>query len=214
MRQRFKQWELVLIGELYPHLATKKIAAMIGRTLSSVYQAARKLDLEKTEEYLASPDACRLRRDFTPASIACRFKKGIVPHNKGRKMPGYAAGRMAETQFKKGVRPHSWKPIGSTRLCDGYLQRKITDTGYPPRDWKPVHVMLWEEHYGPIPEKHTVCFIDGDKTHIEIANLELVSRADLMKRNTLHNLPPEMVEVIQLRGVLNRQINKRAKESE
>ncbi|EMM6737362.1 HNH endonuclease, partial [Pseudomonas aeruginosa] len=41
------------------------------------------------------------------------------------------------TRFKKGQKPHTWLPVGSTRIsADGYLQRKISDTGYPPRDWK------------------------------------------------------------------------------
>lgn len=33
-----------------------------------------------------------------------------------------------------------------------------------------------------------------------------------MRRNTVHNLPPELAKVVQLRGAINRQINKRAKE--
>ncbi|MCS8378253.1 HNH endonuclease, partial [Pseudomonas aeruginosa] len=61
------------------------------------------------------------------------------------------------TRFKKGQKPHTWLPVGSTRIsADGYLQRKISDTGYPPRDWKGIHILLWEEHFGPIPTGHCV----------------------------------------------------------
>lgn len=128
----------------------------------------------------------------------------MVPWNKG--MKGLQTGGR-ETQFKPGSRPHTWKPIGSERTVDGYLQRKVTDTGYPPRDWQPVHVLLWVEHRGPVPAGHAVRFKDGDRTHIAIDNLELISRAQLMRRNTLHNLPPELVETIRARSALVRRIN-------
>ena len=66
---------------------------------------------------------------------------------------------MAETQFKPDTRPHTWKPIGSTRLSrEGYLQRKISDTGYPPKDWVGVHILMWQEAHGPLPKGFAVSF--------------------------------------------------------
>lgn len=198
----------------YPHEKTEKIAADIGMTLRRVYRKARSLGLEKTSEYMASPDACRLRRD-NPQGVRHRFPKGHVPANKGLRRPGYSPGKMAETQFKKGQKPHTWMPLGSERYSkEGYLQRKISDTGYPPRDWKAVHILLWEQHNGPVPQGHAVAFKDGDKKRIAIENLELVSRADMMKRNTYHNYPKEIAQLIQLRGAVQRQINKRSKQNE
>lgn len=188
----------------YPHEKTEKIAADIGMTLERTYRKAIRMGLRKTAEYMDSPDAGRLRRD-NPKSVEFRFKKGIVPHNKGVKgvcHPGCVA-----TQFKKGQKSHLWMPLGSERYSKGgYLQRKIADTGYPPRDWKGVHILLWEQHNSPVPQGHAVAFRDGDKTRIAIGNLELISRADLMKRNTVHNLPEELKEVLQLKGALNRRI--------
>jgi hypothetical protein len=74
---------------------------------------------------------------------------------------------MAQTQFKTGNRPENWLPIGSLRTTpDGYQQKKITDTGYPPVDWKAVHVLLWEEHHGPVAINLCVCFKDGNKSHM------------------------------------------------
>lgn len=112
------------------------------------------------------------------------FEKGQKPWNAG--MKGWkAGGRASETQFKKGDKPHNWVPVGTERLLDGYLQRKMTDTGYPPADWVEVHRLLWEEHQGPIPESHIVVFKDGDRTHIALDNLELISRAENAIRNKL-----------------------------
>lgn len=140
-----------------------------------------------------------------------RFEKGNTPHNKGKK--GWAAGgNSIKTRFRKGNRPQTWVPIGSERITkDGILQRKISDTGYPQRDWKSAHALLWEQHHGPIPKGHIVRFRNGDKSDIRIENLELVSRAENMRRNSIHNLPEALADVIRIKGVLNRRINERTR---
>ena len=139
-----------------------------------------------------------------------RFEKSFRPHNKGIK--GWqAGGRSAETRFKPGRRPHTWVPVGSERVVKGgILQRKISDTGYPPRDWKSVHGLLWEEHHGPIPKGHLVIFRNGDINDIRIENLELVSRPENMRRNSIQRLPEALKDVCRTLGVLNRRINKRS----
>ncbi|HJW81972.1 MAG TPA: HNH endonuclease signature motif containing protein [Acidiferrobacterales bacterium] len=210
-----KPWaseDIALLTREYPDTETAKIAAALGRTIVQTTSKASALGLKKSEKYLASPAACRLRRGDN-VGAACRFQKGHVPANKGLRRPGYAPGRMRETQFKNGRKPHTWLPIGSTRLTkEGYLQIKVTDTGYTPNDFKAVHVMLWVEHYGPIPPGYAVGFIDGDKTRVQIGNLVLLSRADLMRRNTYHNnYPKELGELIRIRAQVTRQINKRTR---
>lgn len=97
--------------------------------------------------------------------------------------------------------------LGSERLWDGYLFRKVGSSADGDRDWRPVHVLLWEAHHGPVPPNHIVMFKDGDKTRIEIDNLELVSRVDQMLRYTVMNLPAQLREVIWLKGALTRRIN-------
>ncbi|HHG6032379.1 TPA: HNH endonuclease signature motif containing protein, partial [Pseudomonas aeruginosa] len=129
-----------------------------------------------------------------------------TPWNCGMKgLP--ARGRSSETQFKKGQKPHTWLPVGSTRVsADGYLQRKISDTGYPPRDWKGMHILLWEEHFGPIPTGHCVCFKDNNKQNVVIDNLELITRAERMRRNSIHRYPPELKSAIRVISKLKRTI--------
>lgn len=200
------------IRRRYPHEKTEKIAADLGRPLYSVYNKAHALGLKKSAEYLASPDAQRLRRGDN-VGAAYRFPKGHVPANKGVKGISYPG--MEATQFKKGQHPHTWKPIGTERLSkEGYLQRKIADTGVTRRDYVAVHHLIWREAGRDIPEGYALSFKDGNKTNITLENLELVSRADLMKRNTCHNYPKEIAQLIQLRGAVQRQINKRSKQNE
>lgn len=208
-RVQYTPEQIEAIRTRYPHERTNNIARDLGLTVNNVYQRAAALGLCKTPEYLASPDACRLKRDSSCGELY-RYTKGHIPANKGTRRPGWSAGRMVDTQFKKGQKPHSWRPIGTERLSkEGYLQVKLRETGVSRHDYVAVHQLVWELHRGAIPAKHHVAFKDGDKTNITIENLELVSFADMMKRNTLHNYPKEIASVIQLRGTVQRQINRR-----
>jgi len=45
--------------------------------------------------------------------------------------------------------------------------------------------------------------------NLALDNLQLVTRAELMKRNSYHQYGPEISKIIQLRGALALQINKR-----
>lgn len=211
-RMAWTERQVEEIRRRYPHEKTDKIAADLGLPVARIYSKASWMGLAKTPEYLASPDAQRLRRGDN-VGAACRFQKGHVPANKGVKGVSYPG--MEATQFKKGQKPHTWKPIGTERISEeGYLQRKVTATGYPPRDWVGVHILLWREHHGEIPAGHKVVFKDRNKQNIIIENLELLSNAEMMKRNSFHNYPKEIVQLIQLRGVVQRQINKRSKQNE
>jgi hypothetical protein len=211
-----------ILRRAFPHNRTSKVARVLRRSESSVHQRARKLGLKKAPAYLASPEACRLRRG-DEAGKAYRFPKGHVPANKGLRRPGWHAGRMRETQFKKGAMhgaaQHNYVPIGTLRVKDGVLARKVTDdpSMYPARRWVPVHRTVWEAAHGPVPAGHVVRFRDGMKTLIEdeitVDRLELVTFAENMRRNTVHRYPKEIVQLVQLRGALNRKINRRSKQA-
>lgn len=191
----------------YADTSTADLAERFGCSLKVLQNKAHLMGLKKSAAYLSAIG----RRYLPKAGAGTRFQKGLVPHNKGKPHP--SRGRSRETQFKRGNHPQTWRPIGTERVRDGYLVRKVTDLRNPPwRDWKPVHVVVWESHHGPVPPKHRVCFRDGDRSHIEISNLELVSFKEVMQRNTVHNLPPELVSVIQLRAGLVRTINRRSKQ--
>lgn len=200
-----------LMRARYPHEPTHVIAAALGRSIYAVYGRADILGLSKSDEYLASPDACRLRRGDN-VGAAFRFKKGQAPPNKGLRRPGWHAGRMKETQFKKG-NASNWHPLGSTRLVDGYLYRKISDIRNVTwtRNWKQEHYLVWEAAHGPVPAGHAVAFKDRDRTNTKLDNLELISRADNMRRNSVHNLPAPLKKTIHMLGVLKRHIRKRTK---
>ena len=124
-----------------------------------------------------------------------RFKKGHIPSPLARpKGPN-------KTSFKKGARPHNWKPVGSTRInVDGYLEIKTED----PRKWEQAHTLLWREHYGAIPIDHFVVFIDGNQNNVIVENLELITRLENLQINRLRcrSQPVQVQETVRTLGKL------------
>lgn len=212
-RQHWTADQLFLLRRLYPDNKTEDIAPVIGRPMRSVYQKAASLGIKKSPAFIASGKAGRL--DGVRGG-ATRFKKGQVPVNKGLRRPGWAPGRMAETQFKpgerRGVAVKLYQPIGTKRISqDGYLERKVNDDLPLQKRWRAVHLITWEAANGPLPAGHAVSFKDGNKKNTSLENLELISRAELMRRNSYHQYGPEIARIVQLRGAVSRQINKRTK---
>lgn len=103
-------------------------------------------------------------------------------------------------------------------------KRKITEVKQWTKKGKPILVILtpdrrvplqryiWEQSNGPIPAGHNIIFKDRNTLNCNLDNLEMVSNADLLNRNSAHRFGPEIFKIIQLRGALNRQINKRLKQ--
>lgn len=179
---------------LYADISNESLSVLFGRTPSAVAARAHRLGVKKSAQYTQEIKAA-----------ATRFKKGATPWNKGRRHP--STGRSAETQFKKGDKPANWMPVGTERITrEGYMQRKITDTGCTRRDFVPVHHIAWREHTGqPVPKGHALIFKDGNKRNFDINNLELLTRAELMNRNSVQHLPPEIKRDIRiLAGFKNR----------
>lgn len=118
--------------------------------------------------------------NLSKAGEAYRFKKGHIPWNKG-KPKSWIGGE--ETQFKKGHKPHNWVPIGTERVSkDGYIEVKIQE-GQFQKNWRGKHILIWEQHNGPVPEGHAIIFGDGDKRNFDINNLICVSRKQLVRLN-------------------------------
>lgn len=210
----------------WPRFPAFLIAHVLKRGRASVYRRAGQLGLKKADDFETQPLARLWNGTQEPASIAARFKPGSVPPNKGLRRPGWSPGRMATTQFKKG-RPASesrnYVPIGTEKIDPKrkVLMRKITDDPaiFPVNRWRPVHVMVWEAAHGPAPAGHIVIFRPGMKTFaaadITADRLEVVTLAENMRRNTLHNrYPAEVKELIYLKARITRRINKRTKEQQ
>lgn len=212
MSMRYQRWtdaEVETLRRLFPDHTAREIAAALGRGVRQIHHKAHRLGLRKSPEWIAEHARAAMADPGHPARRT-QWPAGHEPYNKGKPHP--TRGRSAETQFRPGNRPHTWQPIGSDRASkEGYLQRKVSDTGVTRRDYVPVHHLVWRMHGREIPPQHALVFRDGDKRNFDINNLELVHRAELMRRNSVHRHGPEVAKAYQLIGAVRRQINRRTR---
>lgn len=203
-------WRLIA---LHADTSNASLARTFGRTYTSICAMASVLGLQKSAEYLSG---IAHRTGAVQAGIAYRFPKGHVPANKGLRRPGWAPGRMKETQFKKGQFPFNRDPefyvLGALRInSDGYIDIRVS---FEPgaNGWRGLHRVLWEDRHGPIPAGYVVAFKDGDPLNCWHDNFELRSRKDHMLRNSIQNLPAPLKSTIRTLGVLRRIVNRRTRD--
>ena len=213
-----KRWQptgadITMVQRHFATTRTADLAAALGVAYHQVAKLAMRLGVRKSEDWLNGPDGGRTDGQ---RGLGTRFQPGQAVWNKGRTL---GSDWCQATQFKPGQKPANYKPPGSLRVAAvGYLQIKVHDTGYPPHDWVMYHRYVWERAHGPIPAEHLVVFKDGkrrsDPDEITLEVLECVSREEHMRRNTVHQLGPELAGLVQLRGALTRAIRRKEKESQ
>lgn len=199
-----------LLRELYPTTTTPKLVRWFNRPAQQIYNKAKAMGITKTPEYMKE----HVR--VLPAHVgeATRFPKGHVPLNKGKRLSEFMSAkgieRSSATRFKKGNVPHNTKYNGYVRRSkDGYIEVRVTMGRF-----RFAHHLVWEQYHGPVPKGCMVKFKDGNKENISIGNLYMTSRANNMIMNSHINLPPDLREILILKRVLTRFINKELKQHE
>ena len=200
--------EVIFLYLSYANCTAPQIAAVLGVKPYQVYQKAYRLGLEKSDEFNRSALSGRLQTGAM-RGVDTRFKPGHTPWIAGRKVG--TKGRSAETQFKAGQKPRKYMPVGSVREIDNFWQVKLMADGPHTKTWAFVHHLVWDLHHGPVPPGHCVRFRDGNRKNTDPNNLMLVSKRELMHSNSMHSLPPEIIELKRLRGRITRAINKKEK---
>ncbi|MDP2786639.1 MAG: HNH endonuclease signature motif containing protein [Pseudomonadota bacterium] len=208
-RRIWTEIELQVLRAAYPDSLTADIARAMGRPVGQVYQQAARLGLSKTAAFYASAQAHRL--DGLKGA-GTRFVKGHKTWNSG--MKGLQIGGKA-TQFKPGHRggraEQVYQPIGAERVSkEGYLERKVNDDMPFYRRWQAVHRIEWIARHGPIPPGHVVVFRSADRHDFSDANLDLITRAELTRRNSIHRYPREVRDLIRLNARLKRTLDDHA----
>lgn len=189
----------------YPHMPTKEVSKKHGIPLSVCYQIASNRNIKKTPERYAAM-LKETNKNLLESGKVYRYKKGQSAWNKGKYMRMHPP-----TEFKKGQKPHNYKPVGSERITkDGYLERKVAE----PRKWRGIHLLVWEEVNGPVPPRHKVIFIDNNKMNVSIDNLLCVSNEEVMKRNSIHRYPTEIVKAIKTISKLKKTIRNHGKKQD
>ena len=180
--------------ELYP----AEVAAYIREHYKGTGHAAMAAQLKAVfgREYTTAQIKAYYQNHKLNSGLTGRFEKGHISHNKGLK--GCIAPGCEKGWFKKGGQPWDTVPVGTiVTKTDGYLWKKIDDKpGIWLQNWKQLHLLLWEEAYGPVPEGYRVIFKDKNKQNCVLDNLALVSMAEnvVMNREGLRFENPEHTE--------------------
>lgn len=129
-------------------------------------------------------------------TVGGRFEKGSIPYNKGKKWDDYMSKQgqinSMKTTFQKGKnvnnQRHKWRNVGDERLDkDGYILVRTNERSTKSKTnnikWVGKHNLIWEEHYGKVPQGSVIIFADGDKRNFDINNLICVSRYELLVLN-------------------------------
>lgn len=196
-----------ILKQRYPHESTRILAEELGVSIKYIYNRVHFLGISKTEEYYKSDKSGRYPPGWK-GGVSTQFKKGHASFNKGMKMSAELYEKVKPTMFKKGNRPHNWKPDGTIeqRIDNSgkaYLHIKIKDS-----HWMLYHRYVWEKEVGPIPKGFIVSFKDGNIKNCDIENLELITRMENMKRNTIQRYPAELQQLIKLKCKLIKKIEK------
>lgn len=187
----------------YPHTNTAKMSVKYGINVNKISSIALNRGVRKSAEFMKEM-LDRTSKHLHDSGMSHRFKKGQDAWNKGQYMRMHPP-----TEFKKGQKPHNYRPVGSERITkDGYLERKIAD----PSKWKAIHHIEWEKVNGPIPPRHKVIFKIPDKLNVSVENLLLVSYEEAMRRNTIHRYPNEIKQAIKTISKLKKTIRNHGKE--
>lgn len=197
----------------YPHEPTAQIAKALGRSPRSVYRLAYRLGLWKTEAYLATAASGRTMKGEQRGQHT-QFKKGCASHNKGKKMPAHIYDKVKRTMFQKGHLPHNTKYDGHIMVRRDksgvqYLYIRVALGKYVP-----LHRHLWVQAHGPVPPGHVIAFKDGNQANCTLANLEMITTAERMRRNGIYRYPAEIRNVMRLLGRLNKELKNHGKEQD
>lgn len=183
------------------YLATppQKIADQIGRSEVFVKTAIRFMGLEIPREIIDQ------------RKLDARIKKGAIPPNKGKKMSPEQYAIASKTFFKKGQKPINELPeiaitIRKDLQFDGSTRKYWwIKLGY--KKYKMYHVHIWEREHGSVPEGFIIVFKDKNSLNCIIENLEIITLAENMRRNTIARFPLEVRQVITLTHKLNKKIH-------
>jgi hypothetical protein len=205
IRRQYTDEEIETLRRLFPDMKTQDLADQLGWTYRQVANTASRYNIRKSENFKKT---IWPKFDGTEG-LPFRFKKGLIPHNKGKKMNPVVYEKCQATMFKKGNKPHNIKYDGYERISvDGYREVRLRKGKFAS-----LHRLIWEQHNGPIPSGMIVVFKDYNKLNCNIENLMLISRVDNMQRNTIHRYPEELKEIIKINCKLKKRIENGKKQN-
>ncbi len=198
----------------YADTPTATLAEWFDKPIAAIYRQAVRLGVKKSIAFLSTAAAGRYNSSSNyENSKRSQFKKGQTPPNKGKKQTEYmsaeAIANSAKTRFKKGQTPHNTYVQES-----GIVIIRKNKKGIPYQfvklaraKWLHLHIYVWQQAYGIVPKGLLVTFKDGNTMNCVLENLELIDRAENMRRNSHIKLPADVQAVIHAKAAVTRQLN-------
>lgn len=72
-----------------------------------------------------------------------------------------------------------------------------------PKQWKYLHVKVWEDHFGPVPKGSVISFFDDDPLNCDISNLYCITQRENAIMNHLHIRPHDKESLEVARSLCN-----------
>lgn len=204
----FSDTDIQYLIDHYPHANTAEIAHKLGKRIDSIHRKASCLGLRKTEEFKRS----MTNPKFLEEGKKRRFQKGHTPANKGKKMPKQVYDKVKHTMFKPGQIPATAKHFGEPHIHEKTIDGRVERIWMiqPIGGKRQVYTSHLLKKHGIKRNGRVARLKDGYdySKPPTIDDIELIDRADNMRLNSYHRYPEEVSKLIQLKGVLTRQINK------
>jgi hypothetical protein len=206
-RKVWSEHERQILIEMFADNYTETICSVLNRSYGSVSSQSFMMGLKKSDAF-HEMEMQRQAERLKTSGKEHRFTKGSIPSNKGKKMSDEVYEKVKNTMFKKSKVPHNayqvWHEVLRKDKCGkDYWMIKLPGE----KKLKYKHIWLYECKYGKVKKGFNVAFIDGNSLNCTIENLECISNADLMRRNTIHRFPKELKSTIRLVNKLKRTIN-------
>lgn len=200
MRVKFTQEAAAFIRENAPGRSTRELADMLQARFGQEFPPESVANYKKRNKIKSGlpPGGANGRRVFTDAMRAVIDQAGSTPKSAAiarelrerfgtavsaeqvrayrwrngllHAAPGSQTAR-ARGRYVRGCTPANALPDGSL-VCrsDGYLYRKQGSV------WEPEHRLHWRKANGKIPPDMLLIFLDGNRRHVDAANLAPVRR--------------------------------------
>lgn len=107
---------------------------------------------------------------------------------------GYCPGHDAQIKRGQPLRPIGWQPPISLRILAKSIevgdcllwQGHVMENGYGIISWRDrrwlVHRAIWTETHGEIPARLTIDHLCGNRTCVDVAHMEVVTRGENARR--------------------------------
>ena len=210
--KRFTPEEDQYIRDNYLTQFLREMGEHLGRTEGTILGRMTRIGIEVPAEIKLK----RLQQSFKnleESGKMSRFQKGLVPHNKGKKMSPEMYEKCKGTMFKPGQIPATCVHFGKP-----YLHQRTWEDGYVEKLWFIQEGTNKRSAYLAYLCRQNGIDLTGKKPILKpgfdhsraptMEDIMIVTNAENMRRNSLHRYPPEVVKLCQLKGALQRQINK------